>query len=478
MDKSLFIKRTAVALIKFIFTATQGILFARLWYGYYSSIMATPYFNRGNFALIALYIVIFIVFGKLFGGYRVGMAKVQDIIYSMSLTVIASNLIAFLQLSLIQRAFVPFMPLILMTAVGILISMVWAIIASSTYSYIYPPKKLLVVYGDRNPSDFIRKLKSRRDKYNISEMISINAGERRILAKAKDYEAVVIWDIPDEFRNKLVKFCFEQRIGCYLTPKVSDIILFGSENLHLFDTPLVYCDNKGIKPEQAMVKRVMDIVLSLVGIIVTAPFMLLAAASIKLYDRGPVIYKQKRLTEGEREFDIYKFRSMRVDSEKDGAILAKKNDSRITPVGNILRTLHIDELPQLFNILKGDMSMVGPRPERREIMDKYAQELPEFPYRLKMKAGLTGYAQVYGKYNTTPYDKLKLDLYYIEHYSLKLDIKIILLTLKIFFQKEASEGVDSWQKDAIRRIDERKENNYKDTLNRIEPKKVRAWEAR
>ncbi|MGM9972604.1 MAG: sugar transferase [Clostridiaceae bacterium] len=448
MDKNLFMKRTAVSLMKLIFTAAQGILFAYFWYGYYNSIMATPYFKRGNFALIGLYIVIFVVFGKLFGGYRLGMAKVQDIIYSMSLTVISANLIAFLQLSLIQRQFVPFTPLALMTALGILLSMVWAAAANSLYSYIYPPKKLLVVYGDRNPSDFIRKLKSRRDKYNISEMISINAGERRILAKAKDYEAVVIWDLPDEFRNKLVKYCFEQKIGCYLTPKVSDIILLGSENLHLFDTPLVYCDNKGIKPEQAIVKRVMDIVFSAIGIIVASPFMLLAAAAIKLYDRGPIIYKQKRLTEGEREFYIYKFRSMRVDSEKDGAILAKKNDSRITPVGNILRTLHIDELPQLFNILKGDMSLVGPRPERREIMDKYVEELPEFPYRLRMKAGLTGYAQVYGKYNTTPYDKLKLDLFYIENYSLKLDIKIILLTLKIFFQKETSEGVEAWQRDA------------------------------
>ncbi|WP_426350497.1 sugar transferase [Alloiococcus sp. CFN-8] len=453
MDKNLFMKRTVVTLMKFVFTAVQGIVFAFFWYGYYNNIMATPYFKRGNFALIGLYIVIFVVFGKLFGGYKVGVAKVQDIIYSMSLAVIATNLIAFLQLSLIQREFVPFTPLILMTVLGVLLSMAWAGVANSLYSYIYPPKKLLVVYGDRNPSDFIRKLKSRRDKYNISEMISINAGERRILAKAKDYEAVVLWDLPDEFRNKLVKYCFEQKIGCYLTPKVSDIILFGSENLHLFDTPLVYCDNKGIKPEQAMMKRIMDIVLSAIGIIAVSPFMLLAAAAIKLYDKGPVIYKQKRLTEGEKEFYIYKFRSMRVDSEKDGAILAKKNDSRITPVGNILRTLHIDELPQLFNILKGDMSLVGPRPERREIMDKYSQELPEFPYRLRMKAGLTGYAQVYGKYNTTPYDKLKLDLYYIEHYSLKLDIKIILLTLKIFFQKETSEGVESWQRDAAEKRD-------------------------
>ena len=141
---------------------------------------------------------------------------------------------------------------------------------------------------------------------------------------------------------------------------------------------------------------------------------------------------------------------MCVDSEKNGARLASKHDSRITPVGNILRNLHLDELPQLFNVFKGDMSLVGPRPERKTIMEEYEKELPEFYYRLKVKAGLTGYAQVYGKYNTTPYDKLKLDLFYIENYSFLLDIKLIFMTVKIFFQKEVSEGVDDRQINALK----------------------------
>ena len=170
--------------------------------------------------------------------------------------------------------------------------------------------------------------------------------------------------------------------------------------------------------------------------------MLVTAIAIKAYDGGPVLYSQKRLTTGGRVFKVYKFRSMIVDAEKkSGATLAKKNDSRITPIGKFIRKVRIDELPQLINILKGDMSFVGPRPERPEIAQKYEKTMSEFKYRLKVKAGLTGYAQVMGKYNTTPYDKLKLDLMYIEHQSLMLDLRIFFMTVKTCFIPEATEGV-------------------------------------
>jgi lipopolysaccharide/colanic/teichoic acid biosynthesis glycosyltransferase len=203
---------------------------------------------------------------------------------------------------------------------------------------------------------------------------------------------------------------------------------------------------------QILIKRLMDIVLSIIGIVITSPFMLVIALLIKLYDRGPVFYRQVRLTKDGKRFRIIKFRSMCVNSEKDGARLMAKGDKRVTPVGRVLRNIHFDELPQLFNILKGDMSIVGPRPERPEIFTRYEEEIPEFCFRLKVKAGLTGYAQVYGKYNTTPYDKLKLDMIYIENFSLLMDLKLILMTVKILFQKENAEGVDKEQKTAIRNV--------------------------
>ena len=150
---------------------------------------------------------------------------------------------------------------------------------------------------------------------------------------------------------------------------------------------------------------------------------------------------------------------MIVNAEGDGvAKLAKENDERITPVGKFIRATRVDELPQLFNIIKGDMSFVGPRPERPEIMKQYCEEMPEFPFRTRVKAGLTGYAQVYGKYNTTPYDKLKLDLFYIENYSLWTDIKLILMTVKTVLKKEATEGVADNQTTAEKNVDENAES--------------------
>ena len=225
-------------------------------------------------------------------------------------------------------------------------------------------------------------------------------------------------------------------------------MLRNADDIHLFDTTLLLSRNLRLTAEQLFFKRIVDIVFSLVGLVIASPFMLLIALAIKLYDGGPVFYKQPRLTRDKKVFMILKFRSMKMDSEVKGAQLAKKEDDRITPVGRIIRRIHFDELPQILNILKGEMSLVGPRPERPEIAAQYCERIPEFDYRLKVKAGLTGYAQVYGKYNTTPYDKLKLDLTYIETYSMRLDLKLLMLTFKILFQKENTEGVESWQKTA------------------------------
>ena len=266
------------------------------------------------------------------------------------------------------------------------------------------------------------------------------------------YDGVILWDIPAQIRNKLYKYCFGVGIRVYIMPKIPDILIKGADQLHLFDTPILLTREYVLSFEQRLAKRVIDFVCALLLCIIASPIMLLTAIAIKAYDRGPVFYKQIRCTRDMKEFYILKFRSMRVDAEKDGvARLAAKNDDRITPVGRFIRMVRIDELPQLFNILKGEMTFIGPRPERPEIIMQYMEGMPEFIFRTKVKAGLAGYAQVYGKYNTTPYDKLKLDLFYIENYSIWLDIKLMLLTLKILFRPESTEGVDNSQTTALKK---------------------------
>ncbi len=272
--------------------------------------------------------------------------------------------------------------------------------------------------------------------------------------------AVVIGDITVDERKQIVKYCYGNSIRFYLFPKIGDVILTGAEELHVFDSPILLTREYSLTIEERVIKRTIDIVFSLILIILTSPLMLLTALAVKLYDRGPVLYKQVRCTRNAKEFKIYKFRSMRVDAESDGvARLASKGDSRITPVGKFIRKCRLDELPQLFNILKGEMSFIGPRPERPEIIKQYVEIMPEFAYRMKVKAGLAGFAQVYGKYNTTPYDKLKLDLIYIEKYSLMLDLKLMLLTLKVLLWPDSTEGVE---KEQITALKNEKQNGGRD----------------
>lgn len=458
MKKEDSYKRVIVFILAALVIAAQCAVFGYIWYEYYRGQIFEPFWRKGNWALIALYGLILILFSRLYGGLKVGYLKKLDIVYSLVLATICTNVVAYLQITLINRWFLSAVPLLGATLADVAIIIIWTVGSGYIYSKLYKARKMLVIYGDRKPDELIRKMNSRRDKYEISGKVHVSAGEKEIYKMMREYEAVIIWDLPSQVRNKYLKHCFAHSIRCYVTPKISDVILTGTDRIHLFDTPLLVSRNMGLTAEQTIIKRLVDIIVALVGIVVSSPIMLISAIAVKLYDRGPVFYRQERLTLNGKTFRIFKFRSMCIDSEKYGARLASKNDSRITPVGKVLRNLHFDELPQLFNVLKGDMSIVGPRPERKEILKEYQREIPEFYYRLKVKAGLTGYAQVYGKYNTTPYDKLKLDLFYIENYSLLLDFKLMLMTFKILFQKETSEGVNSEQVTALLKSDEVKQD--------------------
>ena len=440
-----------------LIVALETAIFAYVWYYHYAdeAIIGKTFWKKGNFVVIAQYALMIYLFYRIYGGFKVGYLRVFEVLYSQILSVLCVNMITYLQLCLIGRwkFTTNILPLLYMTLIDLIIVILWVVFMRMIYEKIYPPRKMLLVYGTHNPKDLIHKISSREDKYNICEMVHLSLGEEKIKEKIDEYPSVILGDIPAHERNVFLKYCFEQNIRCYSIPKISDILLRNADSIHLFDTTLMLSRNRGLTAEQEFAKRAMDIVFSLIGLIIALPFMLVIAILIKAYDGGPVFYKQDRLTKDGRVFQILKFRSMKVQSEKKGARLAMKDDDRITPIGRVLRQIHFDELPQIFNILKGDMSLVGPRPERPEIARQYLEEIPEFNYRLKVKAGLTGYAQVYGKYNTTPYDKLKLDLTYIETYSFVQDIKLLMLTFKILFQKESTEGVESWQVTAATKED-------------------------
>lgn len=444
-------------LVKFMSSALviciQTALYAYVWYTYYSygpDAPIPPFWYRGNLVIIGLYALMMYLFFHLYGGFKIGYLKLLESLYSQILSVVCVNIITYLQLCLIGHwKFTVFiMPMVYLTAADIVIVLVCGLISQWLFFKIYPPRKMVLIYGKYDPKYLIQKISSRKDKFTISRILSADTDMQEIQKQILLHRCALLSDIPAEKRNDILKFCFENDIRCYCVPRITDIMIMGASDIHLFDTALLLFRNQGLTIEQKFLKRTFDIVASLIAIILTSPIMLLIALCIKLYDGGPVIFTQERLTIGGKVFHVKKFRSMRVESGS-GYCLTRKNDERVTPIGKVIRAIHFDELPQLFNILAGDMSFVGPRPECPAIAEEYAQAIPEFSYRLKVKAGLTGFAQVYGKYNTAPYDKLKLDLTYIENYSFLLDMKLMLLTLKILFIRDNTEGIEDWQVNAI-----------------------------
>ena len=422
-------KRFIVFCLASLVVIAQTAVFAYIWYDYYRGLIFEPFWRKGNWVLIAIYGLINVLFSRLYGGLKVGYLKRIDVFYSLTLATICTNIVTYFQITLINRWFLKPWPMVEMTLIQFVIILVWIWGSRYIYSKLYQARKLLVIYGDRDPGDLIRNLRT--------EIAPDRMCKTMFQITVTDIRRKIPYDHSIIFLHHPINFFLT-----HTDMNFSADIIFITSGIHLFDTPLLVAKNMGLSIEQRAAKRLLDIIISGIGIIVASPLMLIIALCVKFYDRGPVLYRQERLTEGGRPFKICKFRSMCVDSEKNGARLASKHDSRITPVGRVLRNLHLDELPQLFNVFMGDMSLVGPRPERQTLVREYCKEIPEFYYRLKVKAGLTGYAQVYGKYNTTPYDKLKLDLFYIENYSFVLDLKLLMMTVKIFFQKEVSEGVN------------------------------------
>lgn len=450
------IKRLVVLQLTTIGLLIQIAAYGFIWYMYYAPVVKLFFWNKGHWLVIALYGVLLMFFNSTYGGTKIGYLKPMDVYLSQVFAIFMANAFTYAQVSLMCEWFANPKPFLAMTVGQLVFAFLWVFASDMVYKWVFPPRQLLLVHGDRPIEDILYKFGTRKDRYVIAECIHIGKGieavENEIMQR---YDGVVLWDIPTSDRNTLMKYCYNKSIRVYMMPKIPDVIIMGCERMHLFDTPIFLTREYALRIEQRMIKRTIDLVCAILLVIITSPIMLITAVIIKVSDGGPVLYKQVRCTQGGKQFKIIKFRSMRVDAEKDGvARLASKGDTRITPFGRFIRKVRIDELPQLFNIIKGDMSFIGPRPERPEIMEQYMETMPEFAFRTKVKAGLAGYAQVYGKYNTTPYDKLKLDLTYIENYSVWLDIKLMLLTLKVLITPDSTEGVEKDQTTAMKNTEE------------------------
>lgn len=392
---------------------------------------------------IFVFVVVGLLLLSVYGTFDVGRRKSKPIIYSLSLAVICTDVIAYLQV-MIMRTNTDIHEfrlrggklLVLAMILQILIIIIFTYAGNALFFAIHEPEKCCVITSCQESLDTIAYAIGRfRKQYRIDSIVDYRCTDIEPYIKGSD--TVFIYDIPAERRLMIMRLCYKHKVNVYFNPYLEDIMEVNAKHYVLDDVYLFNKNNKTLTMEQRIIKRLLDIGLSLFLGVLTSPLWICGAIAVKLYDGGPVFFKQKRATIHGKEFDVYKLRTMKVNVENYSV---KKDDDRITKPGAILRRTRIDELPQLLNVLKGDMTFVGPRPEMIKNVQNYTAELPEFRYRLRVKAGLTGYAQISGKYNTTPRDKLIMDMMYIEQFSVLRDIQLILQTAVVLLKSDSTEA--------------------------------------
>ena len=445
MDKNVYHK-LQLEILNAIDVILLTLIYGICWYTYYSGKIRFPFYDLGNEVMVGLFCVLYYFISHLYHGYRIPISRISDLVYSQTLAVFIVDVLMYVITVLVNRHLMTAIPLFIALVLQFGCIVAWSYLAHQWYFKNFPPRKTVIVLGEGREVNPLIQRYGMDTHFDVIRTLTIEECVSDIEKALEDAESIFLCGIHSHERNIIVKYCVEHDIDSFVIPRVGDVIMSSADKIHLFHLPILRVRRYSPSPEYLFFKRLIDIVVSLLALIVFAIPMVIIGGVIKS-DGGTAFYKQNRLTKDGRVFPVYKFRSMRMDAEKDGVarLSTGENDPRITPIGHFIRTVRLDELPQLINILKGDMSIVGPRPERPEISAQYEKEFPEWRLRLQAKCGLTGYAQVYGQYNTTPYDKLLMDLMYISSPSLFEDFKIMFATAKILFMKESTEGVAEGQ---------------------------------
>lgn len=449
-DNRSLIGQILLRIVKLLNIVIITIPFAFIWYGFYTKLMRDAFYQKGNWIIIALFVIFYCLFVRVYDALALSYGRISDLIFSQILSAFLSDFFMYLIIILLVRSYtVNPLPLLIAFCFQILYSIIWSKLSHIWFFQSFDRKKAIVIYDEEEGMENLINEYGFDAKFDVVNVYHVDHIVNN-LHNLSRVNTVFLSGVHSTPRNKIIKYCVANNISVFMIPRIGDTLMSGTHRMHMLHLPMLRLERYNPSPEYLFIKRAFDIVVSLIGIVILSPFMIITAIAIKS-DGGPALYKQVRLTKDGREFKILKFRSMKVDAEKDGVarLSSGENDDRITKVGHIIRAIRFDELPQLFNILFGDMTIVGPRPERPEIAKQYYEELPEFELRLQAKAGLTGYAQVYGKYNTTPYNKLLMDLMYISHPSVLQDLAIMFSTVKILFMKESTEGVAEGQTTAV-----------------------------
>ncbi len=448
--KNDYIMKTKQFIVKTIhFLVTVGLfylMFLLFRYGTLSGIKDVGF--RYNYIVTGGFAILVTFFNRTYNSYLFGYSRIRTLAFAQILSQLFAMTIVFFGVSVGWDQWKAPWWFLALLFIYILLDCGFSFFGNWYYFHLNQPRRTLLIYRNNRDRRRFGSITGKPTErlYQIVKEIKFDGTYDEIKPELDGgYEAVFVAGLNSRCRNGILKYCEDMGIRGFFLPHVGDVIMQGAQHIQAFDTPVMMARRKTLGPEYRVVKRLADFLFSLTGLIILSPVFLITAIAIKCYDRGPVFYKQTRLTRGGKEFKIIKFRSMRVDAEKDGVarLSTGENDDRITPIGKIVRKCRLDELPQLINILKGEMSIVGPRPERPEIAAEYYKYIPDFRLRLQVKAGLTGYAQVYGKYSSDPYEKLEFDLMYINNMSILTDLELMFATASILFIGESTKGIEA-----------------------------------
>lgn len=439
-----FRKRFVQLALVLVLILILGFLFFYTWVSEYNQILRRPYILKGNIFLMIVYMIVEYIFMLFFDCNNISDNRTANIIFSETLASISSNILVYFVMIIPAAALglMPFTPIIILTLKDILVIILWSYIVHIVFTKVFPPEAMLLISSENSIDKEICKFLRRKDLYDIKDSIPYKNNLEQVYNLCDKYDSIIIGDISSEARNDIIKYCFYDSKSIYVIPKLSDILIKHSDDIFTCDMPIYFSSNFGLSAENIIFKRLTDILVSIFVIFLFLPIWLVIALLIKIEDGGPIFFIQKRVTKDDKLFNIIKFRSMKVNSNDINVLPTINDDPRVTKIGKFIRKLHIDEVPQFINVLIGDMSVVGPRPERKEHYELYSNEIKEFNYRTKVKAGITGLAQIYGKYNTSAIDKLKLDLIYIKRYSLMFDFELIFRTLKVLVIPDNTDGFD------------------------------------
>lgn len=434
-------------LVKLMNVLLIALPFLCCWLGYYTKhvvVLPSSYRSAG---MIVMFVALYCFFGRVYDAFLVSLKRISEMVSSQAMGILMADAFMFIILWFMSGGFPNLLPALVTLAGQLMLSVIWCQRAHKWYFSHFSGQRTGIIYDVRRGMEDLFGAYGLNKKFDIQFTYSVEECLAQEMKMLRGMDSVFLCGVHSHERNVILKFCVANGIQVYMIPRIGDVIMSGAKRMHMFHLPILRAERYNPPIEYMAIKRLFDIVSSAIAIVITCPVMIAVAIAVKAYDGGPVFYKQTRLTKDGKRFKVLKFRSMRTDAEKDGIarLSAGKNDERITPVGRFIRACHLDELPQLFNILGGSMSVVGPRPERPEIAELYEKDMPEFALRLQAKAGLTGYAQVYGKYDTIPYDKLQMDLMYIADPSLLEDLKIIFATVYILFRHGNTEGIQAGQ---------------------------------